>query len=181
MKAVRHSEKCQVAAQYWEILLKAEDARRCNCAALEEVLGLLPEAQRMVVGHTIQEAGINSACEDRVFRIDVGLSAGCGDGEPQVWTAFSRSKVEDVQQRSQETDAESYCIHRSRNSMPLKREYRIGHELWQISLKNPAAFSSSLRLYNLIFSGIVAPEDWVTMKRVQITWVQHESLRGLSG
>jgi hypothetical protein len=39
---------------------------------------------RMVVGHTIQEAGINSACNDQVFRIDVGLSAGCGNGEPEV-------------------------------------------------------------------------------------------------
>jgi len=45
---------------------------------------MLPGASRMVVGHTIQEAGINSACDDRVFRIDVGLSRGCGNGEPQV-------------------------------------------------------------------------------------------------
>lgn len=45
---------------------------------------MLPGAQRMVVGHTIQGAGINTACNDRVFRIDVGLSRGCGDGEPEV-------------------------------------------------------------------------------------------------
>ena len=45
---------------------------------------MLPGAQRMVVGHTIQDAGINSACDGRVVRIDVGLSAGCGDGDPQV-------------------------------------------------------------------------------------------------
>jgi hypothetical protein len=45
---------------------------------------MLPGAKRMVVGHTIQEAGINAACGGRVFRIDVGLSRGCGDGEPQV-------------------------------------------------------------------------------------------------
>ena len=38
----------------------------------------------MVVGHTIQDAGINSACGGRVVRVDVGLSAGCGDGDPQV-------------------------------------------------------------------------------------------------
>lgn len=37
-----------------------------------------------VVGHTIQEQGINSACAERVFRIDVGMSKGCGDGEPEV-------------------------------------------------------------------------------------------------
>ena len=38
----------------------------------------------MVVGHTIQAQGINSACEGRVYRVDVGLSRGCGDGAPQV-------------------------------------------------------------------------------------------------
>lgn len=37
-----------------------------------------------VVGHTIQEQGINSACAERVFRIDVGMSKGCGNGEPEV-------------------------------------------------------------------------------------------------
>ena len=37
-----------------------------------------------VVGHTIQEQGINSACAEQVFRIDVGMSKGCGDGKPEV-------------------------------------------------------------------------------------------------
>lgn len=37
-----------------------------------------------VVGHTIQRSGINSACEARVHRIDVGMSVGCGDKAPQV-------------------------------------------------------------------------------------------------
>lgn len=32
----------------------AEDSQRCDCAALEQVLGRLPGAERMVVGHTIQ-------------------------------------------------------------------------------------------------------------------------------
>ncbi len=67
-----------------ELEVLAEDAKRCNCTALEQALGLVPGSKRMVVGHTIQEAGINSACENRVFRIDVGLSVGCGDGEPQA-------------------------------------------------------------------------------------------------
>jgi hypothetical protein len=34
--------------------------------------------KRMVVGHTVQERGITSACEDRVWRIDVGLAAHYG-------------------------------------------------------------------------------------------------------
>jgi hypothetical protein len=37
------------------------------------VLSLL-SAKRLVVGHTVQEQGINSACDGRVWRIDVGLS-----------------------------------------------------------------------------------------------------------
>jgi hypothetical protein len=36
------------------------------------------------VGHTIQDKGINGACGGRVLRVDVGLSAGCGNGEVQV-------------------------------------------------------------------------------------------------
>lgn len=81
-RSLRFACDACLARQY--TVLSAEDASRCNCAALEETLGLVPDAQRMVVGHTIQEAGINSACGNKVFRIDVGLSAGCGDGEPQV-------------------------------------------------------------------------------------------------
>ncbi|HWO13072.1 MAG TPA: metallophosphoesterase, partial [Polyangiaceae bacterium] len=43
------------------------------CSALGEVLSALG-ARRMVVGHTVQRGGISSACGDRVYRIDVGLS-----------------------------------------------------------------------------------------------------------
>lgn len=38
----------------------------------------------MVVGHTIQQHGINSVCDDMVYRVDVGLSKGCGDGTPEI-------------------------------------------------------------------------------------------------
>ena len=31
-------------------------------------------AHRMVVGHTVQDAGITSACDGRIWRIDVGLA-----------------------------------------------------------------------------------------------------------
>jgi len=43
------------------------------CAELEDALTRV-HASRMVVGHTVQEGGIGSACEDRVWRIDVGLA-----------------------------------------------------------------------------------------------------------
>ncbi|KAH9539155.1 hypothetical protein CY35_15G043600 [Sphagnum magellanicum] len=58
---------------------------RCDCELLNEAIASIPGAQRMVVGHTIQDRrGINSICNDTVIRVDVGLSKGCGDGEPQV-------------------------------------------------------------------------------------------------
>ena len=62
----------------------AEDEARCDCAAVQQALGMLPGAARKVVGHTNQDAGINAACGQRVYRIDVGLSKGCGNGEPEV-------------------------------------------------------------------------------------------------
>ena len=61
---------------------------------------MLPGAARMVVGHTIQEAGINSACDDRVFRIDVGLSKGCGNGEPQVLEIIDDKEVWQLQENA---------------------------------------------------------------------------------
>ncbi len=54
-----------------------------TCATLAEVLTALG-VRRMVVGHTVQNAGITSACGDRVYRIDVGLSRYYGDHPIQV-------------------------------------------------------------------------------------------------
>ena len=53
------------------------------CETLGEVLSALG-VRRMVVGHTVQSAGISSACNDRVYRIDVGLSSYYGSGPIQV-------------------------------------------------------------------------------------------------
>lgn len=44
-----------------------------GCEILQRTLDLL-EAKRMVVGHTPQLEGITSACDDKVWRIDVGMS-----------------------------------------------------------------------------------------------------------
>ena len=33
------------------------------------------DAKRIVMGHTIQESGITSACDQQAWRIDVGMSA----------------------------------------------------------------------------------------------------------
>jgi hypothetical protein len=52
------------------------------CGELSRVLDRL-SAKRLVVGHTVQREGINSACNGRVFRIDVGLARAYG-GTPSV-------------------------------------------------------------------------------------------------
>ncbi len=48
-----------------------------DCDALDEALSVLG-AKRMVVGHTVQPSGISSACQGRVWRIDVGMSRAFG-------------------------------------------------------------------------------------------------------
>jgi len=53
-----------------------------DCARLREVLGALGVA-RMVVGHTPQDTGINSACDGALWRIDTGMSSAYG-GPVQV-------------------------------------------------------------------------------------------------
>ena len=55
-----------------------------------EVCGMLGRvlqgvgAKRLIVGHTVQKDGISAACGDRLFRIDVGLSAYYGNNPVQV-------------------------------------------------------------------------------------------------
>jgi hypothetical protein len=53
------------------------------CAVLARALEKL-NVKRMVVGHTVQKEGASSACDERVWRIDVGLSRYYGDGPIQV-------------------------------------------------------------------------------------------------
>ncbi|KAL2641845.1 hypothetical protein R1flu_009432 [Riccia fluitans] len=62
-----------------------EQESRCDCGLLEETLKSITGAQRMVVGHTIQEKlGINAVCNNKVVRVDVGMSEGCGNFAPEV-------------------------------------------------------------------------------------------------
>lgn len=53
-----------------------------DCEVLGRALDAL-SAKRMVVGHTVQKKGITSACGERVWRIDVGMSAYYG-GRPEA-------------------------------------------------------------------------------------------------
>lgn len=45
-----------------------------TCAALEETLTML-NAKRMVMGHTVQNKSINSVCDGKAWRIDIGMSS----------------------------------------------------------------------------------------------------------
>lgn len=53
-----------------------------SCVTLEQTLEMLG-AKRIIVGHTVQETGITSYCDGRVWCIDVGLAKHYG-GELQV-------------------------------------------------------------------------------------------------
>ncbi|XP_059655257.1 shewanella-like protein phosphatase 2 [Cornus florida] len=68
----------------WLRKFSDELPNNCDCSALEHVLSTIPGAKRMIMGHTIQEKGINSVCDDKAIRIDVGMSKGCIDGLPEV-------------------------------------------------------------------------------------------------
>lgn len=47
----------------------------------------------MVVGHTIQDMGVNGACDGKVLRVDVGMSQGCGNHESEVVEILNDGKL----------------------------------------------------------------------------------------
>lgn len=51
----------------------AMEVDEAGCAELTRALEAVG-ARRMVIGHTVQERGITTACDERVWRIDTGLS-----------------------------------------------------------------------------------------------------------
>ena len=53
--------------------LYSDDPDSSACSVLEEALGALG-AKRIVVGHTIQELGIASACGGQAWRVDIGMA-----------------------------------------------------------------------------------------------------------
>ncbi len=52
------------------------------CETLDEMLRAL-KVKRLVVGHTVQRQGVTSACDEKVWRIDVGMASHYG-GSPQA-------------------------------------------------------------------------------------------------
>lgn len=84
-------------AVVWTRQYSMEDPDDCDCDKLQDVLKQIPEASRMIVGHTIQAQGINSACDGRVIRIDVGMSKGCGNGDVQVLEILKDQEIRILQ------------------------------------------------------------------------------------
>jgi hypothetical protein len=62
-----------LAASDSPVWTRALAAASVDCAAVHDSLSALG-AKRMVVGHSVQEQGITSACDGTVWRIDVGLA-----------------------------------------------------------------------------------------------------------
>ncbi|MCP4901680.1 MAG: calcineurin, partial [bacterium] len=70
-----------------------------DCLMLEGVLKSL-KVKRLVVGHTVQKEGIASACEEHVWRIDVGMAEHYG-GSPEV-LEIRRNKVRRIMAETEE-------------------------------------------------------------------------------
>lgn len=102
----------------WSRDYSNEDEQYCRCDKLKEALAAIPGAERMVVGHTIQECGINSACSEQVFRIDVGMSEGCGNHDVQVLEIHNDKEVRRLVQ-SQDTQWTIKGLLRSLTSLPV--------------------------------------------------------------
>lgn len=62
-----------------------------GCALLDETLDVLA-LERMVVAHTVQKNAINSACNNKVWRIDTGMSSYYG-GRSQVLEIINDSQL----------------------------------------------------------------------------------------
>lgn len=63
---------------------KFSNRKTCDFSTLEHLLEMIPGAKRMIMGHRIQEIGINGTCGNRAIRIDVGMSKGCINRLPEV-------------------------------------------------------------------------------------------------
>lgn len=70
-------------APTWNRRFSSPDVDARDCRVLETVLHHVG-AKRMVVGHTPQKGGITSACDERVWRIDIGLASHYGSSPAQV-------------------------------------------------------------------------------------------------
>ena len=98
-------------AVVWARDYSHENEEYCDCDSLRDALAKVPGAKRMVVGHTIQGVGINSACNEHVYRVDVGLSRGCGDGVPEVLVIKNDSVVTKLSETKHEESSAEKRFH----------------------------------------------------------------------
>lgn len=68
-------------APVWTRLYGGPNPSSDACRELSSVLTAL-KVKRMVVGHTVQPSGVTSACDGKVYRVDVGLSDYYGIDNP---------------------------------------------------------------------------------------------------
>jgi len=67
----------------WTRAYGSKELSSVVCRVLSQVLARVG-AKRLVIGHTVQERGMNAACDGQVYRIDVGLSQYYGGRTVQV-------------------------------------------------------------------------------------------------
>jgi hypothetical protein len=67
----------------WTRVYGEDQPSAATCERLKATLSAL-SVRRLVVGHTVQKAGITAACNESVYRIDVGLAKHYGDNVVQV-------------------------------------------------------------------------------------------------
>jgi hypothetical protein len=67
----------------WTTLYSVGTLDQTICATLNKLLVRL-KAKRLVIGHSVQLEGINSACDGLVWRIDVGMSRFYYNGRLQI-------------------------------------------------------------------------------------------------
>lgn len=96
---------------------KFSNPKKCDCSTLEHVLEMIPGAKRMIMGHTIQEMGINGACDNQAIRIDVGMSKGCGNGLPEVLEINADSELRILT---------SNTLYKRSHTSPLETDRRVG-------------------------------------------------------
>ena len=67
---------------FFLVLIEEVGKEEVNCENVDEMLEDIG-AKHIVIGHTPQRV-INSKCDNKIWRIDVGLSKSLGDNEFQI-------------------------------------------------------------------------------------------------
>ncbi|HYO93257.1 MAG TPA: metallophosphoesterase [Polyangiaceae bacterium] len=89
----------------WTRVYGEDQPSAATCERLKATLSAL-SVRRLVVGHTVQKAGITAACSDSVYRIDVGLAKHYGDNVVQV-LQIDGERVEVLRRTDTKADAPS--------------------------------------------------------------------------